>query len=182
MKIYTSIPSDLPPTALTIGTFDGVHLGHRTLLKRLRECGSHSTVLTFTNHPLEILSPPHVPVLLTSLPEKLSLLEECGVDTVIAIPFTQELAALSYEAFIAQFRLTHLILGAGDAFGKNREGSPANLIRLSKEKGFSVEFLDKVLLDGQPISSRRIRAALSSNDFETAARLLGRPLKTETHV
>ncbi len=182
MKHYTTIPFDLPPTALTIGTFDGIHLGHQALLQRLRECASHTTVLTFTNHPLEILRAGPPPQLLLSLPEKLALLETLGIDSVIAIPFTLEIANLSYQEFLKPFHLTHLLLGTGDAFGKNREGNLANLTRLAAEKKFALISVDKIALDGQPISSRRIRAALAANDLELASRLLGRPLQKELYV
>ena len=182
MKIYTAIPSEPSPTALAVGTFDGVHLGHLALLKRLREVSPHCTVLTFSNHPFEILRPGKAPSPIIPLAEKLSLFEQCGIDAAIAIPFTQEIASLSYEAFLKPFSLTHLLLGSGDAFGKGREGNLENLLCLSEERGFKLSYVDKVLLDGQPISSRRIRTALAANDLELASRLLGRPIRKEPHV
>ena len=177
MKVYTQIPDNLPPTALTIGNFDGVHLGHQALLKRLKERASYTTVLTFTNHPLEILKPEAAPPLLTPLPPKLSLLEELGIDAVIALSFTQELASLPYDLFLQPFPLTHLILGTGEAFGKNREGTPENVLRLAAQRGFIAEYIDKILMDGEPISSRHIRALIQAGDLKTASLLLGRQLK-----
>lgn len=173
MKIYTSLPTDLPPTGLSIGTFDGVHLGHRALFKRLLAIAPVATVLTFSNHPLEILKPNEAPPLLTPLPQKLRLLEACGLDAVIAIPFTAEFAFLTYADLLARFPLTHLILGEGDAFGKNREGDQAHLLRLALERKFCVEYLPKITIDGDVVSSRRIRALLASGDPEAASRLLG---------
>jgi riboflavin kinase/FMN adenylyltransferase len=173
MKRYTAIPSDLPPTALTIGTFDGVHLGHRALLKHLLSLSSHTTVLTFSNHPLDVLNPSKAPQLLTPLPLKLELLEKCGIHAVIAIPFTQAFASLTYDALLAHFSLTHLLLGAGSVFGRNREGTPANLLRLAQARGFILEYIQKTTWESQPISSQRIRSALAIGDRETAERLLG---------
>lgn len=173
MKIYSEIPQDLPRTALTIGTFDGVHIGHQALLTRLKNCFSHATVLTFTNHPLEILKPDQAPKLLTSISVKLELLEKYGIDVAITIPFTKELANLTYEAFLDPFPLAYLVLGADTAFGKNREGNRANILKLAQTRGFKVEYLEKVLFDGEPVSSRRIRTAIANKDFNTAKQLLG---------
>lgn len=182
MKIYTAVPSDLPPTALAIGTFDGFHLGHQALVRALKKEGSHTTIFTFSNHPLEIIKPDKSPKLLISLPEKINLIEQFQVDALIAIPFTKEIASLSYEEFLSPFSLTHLFLGQGDAFGKNREGHPENLLRLAKKRNFKLTVVDKTLFNGEPISSSRIRAAITSNDFELASQLLGRPRFKETHV
>jgi riboflavin kinase/FMN adenylyltransferase len=182
MKVYTSIPEDLPPCALAIGTFDGVHLGHRALLKKLTEASSETVILTFSNHPLEILNPAYAPKLLTPLSEKIDLLEHLGVRSAIAIPFTASLAALTYEDFLRPFPLTHLFLGAGDSFGKNREGNPANLLALSRKRNFKLLYIDKSILAGEPISSSRIRSALAAQNYELASLLLGRPIKKELYV
>lgn len=161
-------------TAMTIGFFDGVHLGHQEILKLLRKRNSHATILTFSNHPRSIIKPP-APPLLIPLSQKIDLLKQYA-DEVILLPFTMELAATPYEELLSRFDLSHLILGAGSAFGRNREGNETNLRELAKKKGFTVEYAPKLLLDGEPISSSRIRKAIASNELTLATRLLGRPI------
>lgn len=176
MKIYTTFPSSLPPTALTIGSFDGFHLGHQALLKALREKSDHITVLTFINHPSQILNPEvPLPGLLLTFPQKLALLKDAGVDVVIVLPFTKELAATPFDLFLDPFQLTYLLLGEGSAFGQGRKGNEENVKAYAAKKGFTVEYLPKILLEEEPISSRRVRAAVAAGDFEMAAKLLGRP-------
>jgi len=175
MKIYTSIPSSLPQTALTIGFFDGMHIGHRALLRTLKESGSHCTVLTFVNHPLKILKPDAPrPGLLTPWPLKLALMEQCGIDAAILLPFTLEFASTPYDKLLDSFDLSHLILGQGSAFGKNREGNEKNMVNFAEKKKFSVQYISKSSLGGETISSSTIRSAITSGDLVLAARLLGR--------
>lgn len=174
MKLYLSFPKNLPRTALTIGTFDGVHLGHQSIFKRMQKLSPHTTVLTFLNHPCALLKPP-APPLLTHFPLKLSLLASFGIDAIIALPFTSEFASLTYDALLQNFDLSHLVLGADSAFGKHREGTPSNIQRYAKGRSFTVEYLPKFSLDNIPISSSRIRKAIISGDLALATRLLGRP-------
>ncbi|HSX25931.1 MAG TPA: FAD synthetase family protein [Chlamydiales bacterium] len=174
MKISTSIPNSLPPTALTIGFFDGVHLGHQALLKSLRKRSDHITVFTFIHHPLQILKPP-APKPICSFHQKLALLKDAQVDIVIAIPFTQEFASTPFDAFLSQFPLTLLLLGEGSAFGKNREGNEENVKAFAAKQGFIAQYLPKLILGNEPISSRRIRASIAAGDFARASQLLGRP-------
>jgi len=177
MKIFTTIPTDLPPTALALGNFDGVHLGHQALLRHLKTLASHTTLVTFTNHPYEVLRPTHVPTPLCTLEEKLHLLEPFALDVVITLPFTPALAQLTYEEFLAPFPLTHLLIGLGDALGKNRAGNFEALTLLGKIRGFTVDTMTKTHLDGGPISSRRIREALASGHLTLAQKLLGRNIR-----
>lgn len=172
MKVYNAIPQDLPPLALTIGTFDGVHLGHRALLRALKQRGSPTAVLTFTTHPLELLRPP-APHWICSFDERLERIEECGIDLVIALPFSPELAAMTYDQFLSQFPLSHLLLGEGDTLGKNRQGNLETLTAYAQKKHFTFEYIPKLWLDGQVISSTRIRAAIAANDLTLVTRLLG---------
>lgn len=160
-------------TALTIGFFDGVHIGHRALLSRLRE-KPHTTIVTFSNHPQSLFHPP-APKLLIPLDEKIAHLKQYA-DELIVLPFTFEFAATPFDAFLAQFKLSHLLLGAGAVFGKNREGNEENVRKIAKEKGFTVEYLPKVLFKGEPVSSSRIRSALLAGDKQLADQLLGRNL------
>ncbi len=160
-------------TALTIGFFDGVHLGHLALLKRLRE-HSHATILTFSNHPQTILKPP-APELLIPLPQKLSLLKQYA-DEVIVLPFSQELAATPYDELLSRFDLSHLILGTGSVFGRNRDGNEANILKYGEQHGIVVEYIEKTIFNHEPISSSRIRKALAAGDRTLAQQLLGRTL------
>lgn len=182
MKIYTEIPPDLPLTALTFGTFDGLHLGHQALLQKMREKRTHTTLLTFTNHPLEILKPEApIPATLTPLPLKLALLGQYGLDIVITLPFTKEIAAMSFEEWLNQFPLSYLILGEDALFGKDQLGTPER-VRAFANGHFAVEYLPKVLFDGLPISSTRIRQEIAQGRLDKAAELLGRSYLEEKHV
>jgi riboflavin kinase/FMN adenylyltransferase len=158
-------------TALTIGFFDGVHLGHQSLLKQLR-AKPHATILTFSNHPQAIFHPP-APELLIPLEEKISLLKQYA-DEVIVLPFTPEFAATPFEILLSQFDLSHLIFGIGSAFGKNREGNETAVRSYAKPRGIFVEYLPKALLKGEPISSSRIRRALVAGEMKLAHQLLGK--------
>lgn len=180
MKIFTTIPSDLPPTALALGNFDGVHLGHQALLRHLKSLALHTTLVTFTNHPYEVLRPTHVPTPLCTLEERLRLLEPFFLDIVITLPFTPALAQLTYEEFLAPFPLTHLLIGLGDAFGKDRGGTFETLRALGKKRGFTVSAMTKTHLEDAPISSRRIREAIATGDLRLAQKLLGRNIRIST--
>lgn len=158
-------------TTLTIGFFDGVHLGHQALLKKLKN-HPHSTILTFTNHPQSLFNPPPPPLLIP-LNEKIELLKQYA-DEVIALPFTLELAATPFEELLSQFELAHLILGQNSAFGKNREGDEEKVKLYAKENNFTVEYIDKLFLDGEPVSSSRIRKALANKNHQLVNQLLGR--------
>lgn len=156
-------------TALTIGFFDGVHVGHQALLKRLREC-PHATILTFTNHPASAFGK-QPPPLLIPFEEKISLLKPYA-DELLILTFTREFAQTSYEDLLAQFDLSYLILGTGAAFGKNREGTEEKL--RSKPRSFQIEYIPKVIIDGEPVSSSRIRQAIAEKKHQLITQLLGR--------
>lgn len=158
-------------TALTIGFFDGVHLGHRHLLEKLRN-HPHATILTFTNHPQSIFHPPP-PSLLIPLEEKIQILKSYA-DEVIVIPFTKDFASTSFEKLLSQFHLTHLILGKGSTFGKNREGNEENVKKYAKKHGITVEYIPKLYFLNEPVSSSRIRKALIDGDQKLANQLLGK--------
>ena len=158
-------------TALTIGFFDGVHLGHRELLRQLRKY-PHATILTFSNHPKEILAPP-APKLLLPHHEKMALLKQYA-DLVVVLPFTCELAATPFDALLSRFDLSHIVLGAGSAFGKGREGNETRVREYANARGIVVEYIPKLLLDGQPVSSSRIRKASIEGNLTLANQLLGK--------
>ena len=160
-------------TALTIGFFDGVHLGHQALLRRLRAL-PHATILTFSNHPQTVIKPP-APETLIPLDEKIALLKEYAAE-VIVLAFTPEFAETSYEALLSEFDLSHIVLGAGSVFGKNQQGNEANVRKYGESKGIIVEYIPKVLFDNEPISSSRIRQAMAAGDLTLAQKLLGKKL------
>ena len=158
-------------TALTIGFFDGVHLGHRELLKRLR-MQPHATILTFSNHPRDVLRPP-APQLLLPHHEKMALLKQYA-DLVVVLPFTRELAETPFDALLSRFDLSHIVLGAESAFGKGREGNEARVRDYAKARGITVEYIPKLLLEGEPVSSSRIRKAKEEGNLILANQLLGK--------
>lgn len=160
-------------TALTIGFFDGVHLGHQALLKKLRE-KPYATILTFSNHPRSVLRPP-APELLISYELRIERLKNFA-DQVIVVPFTIEFASLSYRELLDQFDLSHIVLGEGAVFGKNREGNETAIAQYGAENGIVVEYVPKLNLNGEPVSSSRIRHALASSQLDLAQNLLGRAL------
>lgn len=169
---------------LAIGNFDGLHLGHRALLERLtataRQHGLPSAVMTFEPHPRELFTPDQAPARLTSLREKLSLLEACGIDEVFMLHFSRKLAGLSADDFIDRILVQglgvrHMIIGDDFRFGKGRGGDFALLHGAGQRHGFGVEAMHTIEIDGERVSSSAVREALAAGDLEHAARLLGRP-------
>jgi len=158
-------------TALTIGFFDGVHLGHQALLQTLKE-HPHSTILTFENHPKEFFSPPG-PKLLLSTNKRLGILKEYA-DQVIVFPFNEEFASMSYSELLSQFDISTLILGKGATFGKNREGNEVNIKKYAEESGFRVQYIPKLIKNEKTISSSLIRDLLTNKNIHLAHQLLGR--------
>ncbi len=182
MKIVSSlreIPTLLPPISFAIGTFDGVHRGHLTLFEELKKWGT-PTLLTFKDHPALTLGKKE-PLSLTPLEEKLHLLEQAGIALTILLPFTKELASQSYVDFLSDIRkhlpFSTLVVGENDGFGKAREGSGERLTLMGKNAGFNVVFVKKLSLEGEEISSSKIRSYLSQGNLEYASYLTGRNLK-----
>ena len=168
---------------LTVGNFDGVHLGHQQLIRQVvleaGQMGLKSALLTFQPHPQEVLqgTPPAV---LTSMPMRLRLFEQLGLDAAYFIPFDLEFSRKTPEEFVneyllAYFQVQKLVIGSDFHFGKDRSGSAQVLSRLSSEIGFQFEEFPEISLDGEKVSSTKIRAALAQTDFEFAERHLGRP-------
>lgn len=169
-------------TALTIGVFDGVHLGHEFLIKKLKERASAggllSVVVTFHRHPRLVLSPRSNLTYLTSLKERIRLLRSLGVECVVTLSFTRELAELSAREFIGllqkYLRMRSLVVGPDFALGKRREGDAPKLESLGEELHFSVEMVEPMVWEGEVVSSTAIRSALSQGDMIKVSRLLGR--------
>ncbi len=187
MKIYQQLTDFHPPhfSVVTSGTFDGVHLGHQKILRRLQELANRkqgeTVLLTYWPHPRLILQPKDKSLrLLTSLSEKVKLLEGMGVDHLIILPFTKELSQMSSEEFIRdilvdKIQTKTLVIGYDHKFGKNREGSFEYLQSHSHLFGFAIEEISRQDVDDLGVSSTKIRTALSQGDISTANKYLGRP-------
>lgn len=178
-------PADRRGAAVAIGVFDGLHLGHRAILDRAltraRAAGGRCVVMSFDPHPDVVLAPGgfHSPPPLTPLGERRRRLIALGVDAVDVLPFTRELAALEPEAFVDRHLVAPhapfaLVVGEGFALGRGRSGTVARLAAIGATRGFEVEAVPLVMVDGAPVSSTRIRANLAQGRVAEAARLLGR--------
>jgi riboflavin kinase/FMN adenylyltransferase len=185
MQLHRTFPTQASSSrVLAIGNFDGVHLGHRALLERLtavgRQHGLPPAVMTFEPHPRELFTPDQAPARLTSLREKLALLEACGIEEVYLLHFSRKLAGLTAEEFIERvlvqgLAVRHLIIGDDFRFGKGRAGDFARLQAAGQQQGFDVESMHTIEIGGERVSSSAVRDALGAGDLEHAARLLGRP-------
>jgi len=182
--------SDLPPRntrpcALALGSFDGLHRGHQGLVQALIEAKKrrnlHSTVLfTFRRHPRLVLGGDDVPFLLTTWREKLSLLEQLGLDVVVAFDFSEALSKLDYRQFVQRFLvdwlgMAHLVAGHDVHLGSHRKGNEETLAALGQELGYDMEVLPPARYGDSVISSTAIRTALGAGDCSTATAMLGRP-------
>src|SRR6202158_410267 len=180
--------SGLPPyvksTVITVGTFDGVHRGHRDVIERV-VARAHvlkipSVLVTFDPHPLEIVNPSAAPLLLTTHDEKLEVIAETGIDYMAVVPFTSQLASYSAEDFVELmlrrcFRMRELLIGYDHGFGRQRTGDVNVLRSLGERDGFRVEVVDPVSTpDGHSVSSTFIRRAIVGGDLDRAAASLGR--------
>lgn len=188
MKVHyglDKLPSIKRPV-VTSGTFDGVHLGHQTIIARLKEiameCDGETVVITFWPHPRYVLSQKTSQELklLTSLEEKIALLEKYGINHLIIIPFTTEFSQLSSEDFIhsiikKQINTFKLVIGYDHKFGRNREGSFDYLTAHQAELGFAIEEIPKADVDHVGISSTQIRSSLDNGDVAEAFKFLGTP-------
>ena len=185
MQVFRGVPERATTsTVLTIGNFDGVHLGHRALLEELkakaRELALPATVLTFEPHPRELFAPDQAPARLASLRDKIELLAECGVDRVHVCRFDRKLAGLTADQFIEQIlvrglSVRHLIIGDDFRFGKARGGDFAQLQKAGQAHRFVVEAMHTVDFGGLRVSSSAVRDALAAGDIERGEKLLGRP-------
>lgn len=184
MKIYRELKNfNAVNPVVTIGTFDGVHLGHRKIIDRLREIsaeiGGESVIFTFDPHPRKVVSPGETNLrLLTTLDEKIELFEQSGIDNLIIYPFTAEFANLTYEQFVEQILVgmihtKYLVVGYDHRFGRDRQGGFEFLKKCADRHDFEIEKLDVLLMNESNISSTKIREAIQHGDFETANSYLG---------
>jgi riboflavin kinase / FMN adenylyltransferase len=176
-------PADRPAPVVALGTFDGVHLGHRQVIgaavSRARVLGGTAVAVTFEPHPLEVLRPSATPILLTTLDERLALFEEIGADVALVLPFDIEFSRLSAttwldEILAERLRVREICAGSSYSFGFRREGTAARLDEWGRARGVPVHLIPPVLVGGEPVSSTRIRSALWAGLVDEAARLLGR--------
>lgn len=179
------------PTVLTLGVFDGLHLGHqlivRTVVERARACGAVPTVVTFDPHPRAVLHPESAPPLLQTFDQKIEALGVLGVEQAIVVRFTPEFARVRAEEFLRdvvgeRLQAREVYLGRGFAFGHKREGDIALLRRVSERLGFHADEVAEVRLRGRRISSSRVRELLSEGRVNLARRMLGRPYGVEGRV
>ena len=168
-------------TVLTIGAFDGVHLGHQHLLKRLiqrAQPGSQPGVITFSNHPATVLRPDYQVSYINTPQDKIDLIKSQGIELVISLEFTKELSQIGADEFVqmlvGSLRMKGLVIGPDFAFGKGRQGNEAFLKNAGEQLGFWVETVEPLILDGSAVRSRRIRESITEGDVSTANHLLGR--------
>lgn len=180
----SGLPPTVTATVVTVGTFDGMHRGHRDVVQRLVDraaaAGLPSLLVTFDPHPLEIVNPAAAPPLLTVREEKMEILAETGVDYVAVLPFTRQLADYTAENFVelvlrGRFRMKQLLIGYDHGFGRSRAGDVSVLRSLGERDGFDVEVVEAVEApDGHSISSTAIRRSVAGGDLDRAAEALGR--------
>jgi riboflavin kinase/FMN adenylyltransferase len=183
MTESSALPDDGKGTVVTVGTFDGVHLGHSQVLEeiatRARRAERRSLLVTFEPHPMEVVNPPAAPALLTLAQERREFLAQCELDIVVFMRFTRELSQYPPEAFVRllleRFHMRELVIGHDHGFGRGRAGNVELLRLLGGRLGFAVDVVDQVDVGGRPVSSTLVRRAVAGGDLETAARLLGRP-------
>ena len=178
-----SFPPDAGPSAVALGAFDGIHLGHRAILgtavTEARHGKLRALACTFDRHPMEVLQPDRAPLPITTLEERLELIAETGIDTTVVIPFTPAVAAIEAKSFVQDvlvgtLRAHEIVVGFNHRFGRGARGDAELLESLAAPLGFRAHIVPALTVDGVAVSSSEIRAALHRGDLHAAARLLGR--------
>jgi riboflavin kinase/FMN adenylyltransferase len=176
---------------VTIGTFDGVHIGHRALIartaQRARETGTAAVAVTWDRHPMQTLRPDRVPPLLSAQHRKMELLRETDLDAVVVLPFDDDLSSWAPERFVSDILVDglgarHVVVGEGWRFGHKAAGDTDLLTKLGEGSGFTVEPLPLAEAEGGPVSSTRIREAVAAGDLLLVRSLLGRPFDIDGEV
>ncbi len=179
-----NLTKPLPPSVVTIGNFDGIHLGHQLILKQLKSIANQSdlpaTVMIFEPQPIEYFAPDQAPKRLARFREKLAYLKSQQIDYLLCLKFDRVLAQLSAEDFVEQILVTqlnvrHLVIGDDFRFGRNRAGNFELLQAFGQQYDFVVENTETLLIDGARVSSTRIRESIQHDNFIKAEQLLGRP-------
>ena len=176
-------------SVVTVGTFDGVHRGHREIIRevvaRARNAAGRSVAITFDPHPKEVVTSPKGPVsLLTTVAERIMLLEVLGLDLLYIVRFTYAFSRLSSHEFYRRYvvhgtGVREVVVGFDHSFGRDREAGIDQLVHLGQEFGFSISKVQQYTVDGEPVSSTKIRHALLAGEAEKAARMLGYPYALE---
>jgi riboflavin kinase/FMN adenylyltransferase len=194
LRIFRSladVPADFGPSALTIGNFDGVHAGHRRILRRLRELAAarhlRPSVLTFDPHPTKVVAPERAPRLMTSCDERAALMAGEGIEQVLILPFNEEIAQLTPERFVSEILVNKLgvrVVAVGDnfRFGHGQAGNTEVLRELGERFGFATEVVPAVIIRGMAVSSSALRRLVVAGDLTRAARMLERPFSLEGEV
>lgn len=193
MKVFHDLNNAniLRPTCLTLGVFDGLHLGHQAIMKtvvdRAEATNTTPTVITFDPHPRSVLTPEYAPPLLQTLDQRLAAFEFLGIKQTIVIRFDQEFAAIDADEFLREtvherLKAKEVYLGKGFAFGKNRSGNIELLRKISNDLGFFADEVPEVQLRGLRISSSKIRKYLQDGEVNLARRMLGRPYGVEGQI
>jgi riboflavin kinase / FMN adenylyltransferase len=186
-----ALPGPLRRGVLTVGNFDGLHVGHQEILRivteRARDRGGESAVYTFEPHPRRVLRPESAPRLLTTLEQKLELIEAAGLDVTVVEPFDADFARRSAESFVREvlherLRPEAVYVGYDFRFGHDREGSMRTLTELGPHLGFAVTIVPEVTVGGRDVNSTRIRELLAEGHVAEAAELLGRPYRVRGKV
>ncbi|MFQ5480218.1 MAG: bifunctional riboflavin kinase/FAD synthetase [Thermodesulfobacteriota bacterium] len=183
IKKESSLPDGMTPV-VTLGNFDGIHLGHQkilsTVVRRAKTLKVPSMVYTFDPHPLQVVAPDKSPPLILSLEDKIAFVESCGIDFFVLARFTRELAALHPRDFAEQVLMRRLgarevCIGQGFSFGQGRSGDVGSLAEFGKKLGFTVRAVAPCTRGGQVVSSSRIRRLVQAGEVKKAGALLGRP-------
>jgi riboflavin kinase/FMN adenylyltransferase len=192
MRVQRSLSTQVAtPMALTIGNFDGIHLGHQAMITRLKEAASRlnliSCIMTFEPHPREFFTPDNAPVRLSSLREKLELLTKLNIDRAIVYRFNHDFAKISAETFIIKILVESLsvrwlLVGDDFRFGARRAGDLAMLKDFSAKHHFEVEEMPSFTINNQRTSSTGVRNALANGDLNAAQQMLGRPYSISGRV
>ena len=187
----TDVPADWPRSVVAIGVFDGVHYGHRTVVGRAvalaRQRGAPSVVITFDPHPDEVVRPGTHPPLLSTIDHRCALLAELGVDAVLVLPFTRDLASMSPDDFVdhvvvERFHALGVVVGDNFRFGHRASGDPETLAELGRERGFTSEAMPLLAGLGGVWSSTYVRGLVQAGDVRNATYSLGRPHRVEGAV
>ena len=187
MRVFYSLDNlpEFKNPVVTVGSFDGVHLGHAKILAQMvaaaRRLGGESVLVTFNPHPQTVLHPEKDFFLINSFEKNLKLLEENGVDNVVVIPFTKEFADVTYDRFMEEILIGSIgaktiVMGPNHNFGKNGEGNFEKAAIIARNSGISIETIPEFVLSDLKVRSSQIRRYITEGEISKAGELLGHPL------